>query len=385
MKRDPYKHKERWESWKTKACQNGISRVSSTNSKIILQYLLDMEMGLNVASVSSKGPRSPIRLNTLREKLVFLARHFENRFYLDDLTKLTEEQLLSLFADLNNGLIKNRSGKKYLSIVTYSKIIKAFWHWHQKRSKKQGVVVLDVTADLDSFYEKPKWVYLNEHQVWKVINSAKYDYRALFTFQLDSGIRSPTELINVKVSDLYKQCKEVEIRHETAKRGSFGRRIKLMLSSELLQEHIKRNQLGPDDYLFDIVPQSVNKYLKRLTVNLLGDEVSEAGKRYSEISMYDLRHIACCYWLPRYKSESALKYRFGWKKSDKIHYYSEFLGMRDTIAEEDLLVDVTKTELEQRMIKLERENQLLKDKLDNIEKALLVIDKLTVEIEKQVA
>lgn len=58
--------------------------------------------------------------------------------------------------------------------------------------------------------------------------------------------------------------------------------------------------------------------------------------------------------------------------------------MRDTIAEEDLLIDVTKTELEQRMLKTERENQLLKDKLVNIEKALPVIDKLTVEIEDQV-
>ena len=59
--------------------------------------------------------------------------------------------------------------------------------------------------------------------------------------------------------------------------------------------------------------------------------------------------------------------------------------MRDTITEEDLLVDVTKTELEQRMIKLERENQLLKDKLADIEKALPVIDRLSVEIENQVS
>jgi hypothetical protein len=40
------------------------------------------------------------------------------------------------------------------------------------------------------------------------------------------------------------------------------------------------------------------------------------------IKMYDFRHSSCCYWLPRYKSENALKYRFGWKKSDMISYYS---------------------------------------------------------------
>jgi len=83
--------------------------------------------------------------------------------------------------------------------------------------------------------------------------------------------------------------------------------------------------------------------------------------------MYDFRHISCCYWLPRYKSESALKYRFGWKKSDKIHYYSELLGMKDTIAEEDLLDDITKTDLENRLKKTERQNTLLKDRINNME------------------
>jgi N-acetyl-beta-hexosaminidase len=82
--------------------------------------------------------------------------------------------------------------------------------------------------------------------------------------------------------------------------------------------------------------------------------------------MYDFRHISCCYWLPRYKSESALKYRFGWKKSDKIHYYSELLGMKDTIQEEDLFIDSTKTELEKEQIKLRKENEVLKDKMDSM-------------------
>jgi len=82
--------------------------------------------------------------------------------------------------------------------------------------------------------------------------------------------------------------------------------------------------------------------------------------------MYDFRHISCCYWLPRYKSESALKFRFGWKKSDKIHYYSELLGMRDTISEEDLLIDVTKTEIEKRLVCTENENKMLRDEMDAI-------------------
>ena len=56
-----------------------------------------------------------------------------------------------------------------------------------------------------------------------------------------------------------------------------------------------------------------------------------------------------------------MKYRFGWKESDKIHYYSELLGMSDTISEDDMLVDVTKMELEKRIDKAEKENQMLKE------------------------
>ena len=45
MKFDPHKNKERWESWKLKN-HSGISEISEYNSKIILKYLNDMELGV---------------------------------------------------------------------------------------------------------------------------------------------------------------------------------------------------------------------------------------------------------------------------------------------------------------------------------------------------
>ena len=194
-------------------------------------------------------------------------------------------------------------------------------------------------------------------------------------FLLDSGIRSPTELMNIMVSDLYSDCKEVNIREEISK--TFGRRIKLMLCSDILKEHIKNKDLKNEDYLFKISPTKVNQYLKRLAVRVLGDKPTPAGCNTSEITMYDFRHISCCYWLPRYKSESALKYRFGWKGSDKIHYYSELLGMKDTISEEDMFVDTTKTELEQRLEKTEKEKEVIQERMRNMELQLAKIMELT--------
>ena len=124
--------------------------------------------------------------------------------------------------------------------------------------------------------------------------------------------------------------------------------------------------------------------MKRLASRVLGNKNSPAGQRYSDLTMYDFRHCSCCYWLPRYKSESALKYRFGWKSTDKIHYYSELLGMKDTISEEDLLMDVTKTEIEQRLSKSEKEKEIMQERLTNMEKyihkIMQVADKLHLEV-----
>jgi hypothetical protein len=193
-------------------------------------------------------------------------------------------------------------------------------------------------------------------------------------FLFDSGIRAPTELVNVKVSDLYNNYKELNIREETSK--TFGRRIKLMLCSDILKEYVLKNNLKSDDFLFDISPPVTNQYLKNLGKRVLGDEMSLAGQKYSDLTMYDFRHCSCCYWLPRYKSESALKFRFGWKESDKIHYYSEMLGMRDTINEDDMLVDLTKTEIERRLEISNREKEVLLERVSVLELQMKQISEL---------
>ena len=364
MKIDPYKHEEKYHRWKERV-KEGIPELSKANSQIVLRYINDMENGFNISSKNVKGSRSYIRLNTLKEKMIFFCKKFNEIYGLEDITKINEENLLKFFSDMGKGIIKKRDGGNYESTPYFVKVFKAFWHWHQKVNRKNGDEILDITIDLDLRTDKPKWVYLTEEQVKKLCDQAKYEYKVLMMFLFDSGIRSPTELINIKVSDFYNNGKELQIRDEISK--TFGRKIKLMLCSDLVSDYIKNNNLSKNDYVFPIKPFSVNKYLKRLAERVFGNVESLAGQKYSELTMYDFRHISCCYWLPRYKSESALKYRFGWKKSDKIHYYSELLGMKDTISQEDLFVDTTKTELEQRLDKSQNDNEVLKDRVESME------------------
>ena len=362
MKIDPYKHKEKFFRWKDNV-KNGIIGISKLNSDIILQYISDMENGLNISSKSVKGPRSYIRLNNLKQRMIFLAKQIKQHCDVD-LSDISEEQLIKFFNAMRNGTIKRLDGKYYQSVVDFVKPFKSFWHWHMKINKKKGIEISDITEDVDVSNSKPRWVYLSQEQIKSLCDHAKPEYKVLIMFLYDTGIRSPTELINIRVSNIYDGLKKLNISQEIVKKGSFGRKINLMFCSDLLRQYIKDKCLHGNDQLFNISPPVVNQYLKRLAKRVLGEGESLAGEKYSNLTMYDFRHCSCCYWLPRYKSESALKYRFGWKKSDKIHYYSELLGMKDTISEEDMLIDLTKTEIEKRLLKTEQENEILKDKLN---------------------
>ena len=375
---DYYNHTRKYLNWKEKT-KTSIEGLSQENYTVLKRYLSDMENGLNVAFLMKKGARSFIRLNTLRIRMVFIMKLFQERYKLEDVTHVDEESLHTLLKDIRTGVIRKSDGGIYQSAKDYARDFKAFWHWHQKASKKEGRELPDITQDLDTTGHKPKWVYLTEEQVRMLADSAKFEYKVLIWFLFDTGIRAPTELMNVRVADLHNECKELNIRQEISK--TFGRRIKLMICSNLIREYIKEKNLQPHDYLFKISPPCTNRYLKRLALRVIGDAESPARQKYSELTMYDFRHCASCYWLPRYKSESALKYRFGWKKSDKIHYYSELLGMTDTIVQEDMLLEEQKTDLEKDLIKTKKENDILQERQKITDIQLLHIMELVTQLE----
>ncbi len=345
---DPYHHKERYQRG-----GNSIEGITNEDREIILRILKDFELGRNVSG--TKGERSYTRLNTIKSRLrkisELLAMHCKK-----GLTTATEEELIQLFKGMKDGLIKKSDGKPYKAVADYIKIYKAFWHWYMKVMKKEGKRLSDITEDLTTKREKPEFNYFTFENMRSMAQQAKYEYRVLMWFLFDSGIRAPTELMNVKVKDLQKDRKtgtyQLNIREETSK--TFGRRIKLLLCSNMMERYIQEMKFSYEDFIFTTNPATANKYLTRIGKRILG---------INNLTMYDFRHSSACYWLPKYKSESALKWRFGWKQTEMIHYYTEFLGMKDTITAEDLIDADEQKELEKELAKQKQLNQITEERL----------------------
>lgn len=105
MKIDPYKHQERYILWK-ESVKNGIPELSEENSKIVLAYVFDMEHGLNISGKNKKGSRSYTRLNSLKQRMIFMCKRFEELYGTKYITKITERDLHIFFGGMRNGTIK---------------------------------------------------------------------------------------------------------------------------------------------------------------------------------------------------------------------------------------------------------------------------------------
>lgn len=375
--RDPNCAKAKFCKW-----DRTVSGVGDENERVIVQYLDDMRVGRNVPPKAPKGKRSYNRLLNLKTRLKRICELLKSNedFSLiapptSEGRRALERSAASLFEKMEEGTVRTVGGDRFLSTRDYMKDFKAFWHWYMTMMKREREVsVVDITEYLTVRHNrKPKFVFFGEpggmnveEGFRKLFDHAKYDYKTLLAFLFDSGVRAPTELVNVKRKDITPISGtpyfQLAIRPETSK--TFGRNFKLMFCHEQLRAHLAEHDFAPDDFVFPICPKVVNQYLKRLGERVL---------KKPGITMYDFRHNSVCYFLPRYKNQNALMYRLGWKKAEMIHYYSEFLGMRDTLNADDFLVDVTKTELENQLssekkmrIQLDDEVQSLRSELSRI-------------------
>ena len=367
MKRDLRNDEARYNNWLKEVKKIGILNLTKKDSDLIIQHIEDMEAGRNVNRKSKAGRRGYNTLNTRRSWLIVIFKNLEKRG-IKDITEITEKQIHDFFDDVKKGIVKTQKGKTYgKSVRDQIKAFRALWNWYKKTQRKlhnetngeKGKLVIDITEELSAEKNGDDFVYFTLEQLKEMMPYFSEDEQVRLLFMFDTIIRSPTELMNVKVSDIHDNFEQLTIRDEVAK--TYGRTIKLLLCSDELKKYVKKNELKQNDYLFNFSPSNFNKKLKQVAKVVLGTGISKGGESYDKITLYDFRHSGACHWrLEAYKTKiDALMYRGGWSNLSTLNYYTKKIGMRDSIEKSDLLIDVDRTELE----KLKEENSTLLKKV----------------------
>jgi len=333
MKRDAYKFDDRWTAWKKNNFKS-IEGINNQSHKLLIEFLKDMELGLNTPLGRNGKRTAGTLLNLAQHNLLFL-QNFKK-----PITQVSKLDLHNFEDKISKGKIKRKRGGNFTQFGNYLKDFKVWIHW-MLRTKN---ITEDITSDISSKTTKPSWVYLSEEDIKSFFNKLNFDMRVICWFMYDSGARV-TEANSLKIENFSKDFTEVDIPDEVAK--TFGRTINLKLCSTYLKEYVKELKLKPSDYLFQKDLFAMNKYLKYNCVKLFGDKVSNPKSKglYGNFTLYDIRHNSSCYWLNRYPTQKGLMYRFGWKSAGKIEYYSAFLGIQDEITDTDMIVGEDKNKV----------------------------------------
>jgi len=366
QKRDLYNDKQLFASWKIRHQEEGEEGLTPQNSNILYKYISDMEIGQNVAKGSKKGSRSFRRLNSLRIRLSWIFRNLQER-KIEDILRIKEKQIVEFFHEMLSGKLKNQRGESYKSTATYVKVFKAFWHWHQKISRKQGKIIEDITEDLDTKEEQPKFVFLSKENLDLIIPYFAVDDQLIIKFCFDTLIRAPTELQSLKVKNIFEKEGAVwlNVPAEITKTGE-ERNLNFLFCGDELLKYIKRKNLKPDDYLFDFSPEVFNNKIQKVAKQIWGEKLSDprAGDLFKNITLYDLRHSGAIHLRVLAKksgkiSLDAIRQRGGWKDFDMLNYYTKFIGIDGDINKNDLLIEEDKTKLEKEISNLHISNKAI--------------------------
>ena len=361
MKVDVYKREERFLSWKERVLEEGVPGISAENTNVFIQYILDMETGTNTATGSKKGGRSYPRLCNLAQRMTWILRMLEKRG-VHDVRSCEEKVVVSLFADMDRGVVRTKTGERYHSVGDYAGVFKAFWHWWMKVNRKQGRVLPDITEDISTRSEKSSFVCVSKEDLEKLLPYFSEDEQVLLYFLFDSMIRAPTEVLSLQAGNIYEREGEVWVTIPDEVSKTFGRTLNLLYCGQAVVDHIRRKKLCPDDQLFSFKPWLLNRKLQQVAAQLFGEQRSHAQAEYfRKITLYDFRHSGAVHFRvlakenPGCISLDALRHRGGWTGMKMLDYYTQFLGLDGKIDKQGILMKRDKHHLEQEMEQLRAE------------------------------
>jgi integrase len=342
MKRDIFNHEGYFNSWKENITPKYIEKgLTEENSKLFIEYMLDMESGNNVSKYSRKGGRDIKTLNRVRNKVKQILKMLQEAG-IKDVSKIKEKELRDFFNEWN----KTHSSD-------YAKRFKAFWNWWMLKNRKEGVVVLDVAEQISTSNGNNEsiFVWIDKNRLDKFIKYFNPTEQVALLFCFDSLIRSPTELLSLKRENIFEKNGEVWIDIPNNISKTFGRKFNLLYSGSALLKHIKDK--NSNEYIFDFNSSVLNRKMQRIAKQLWKDEVSEGGEKFCKITMYDLRHSGTIHLRQLFQktgqSLDILRERGGWTDFKMINYYTKRLGLDGYINKEKTLLQEDKTQLEKKL------------------------------------
>lgn len=367
---DVHGHEQRYKKWKVAVVDSGETELTKANSDILIKYVFDMEIGANVSKNSKKGARSYPRLNNIRQRLSQMMRMLQGRG-IKDVSKISERQITDFFNDMRKGTIKTARGEKYSSVGDYTKIFQAFWRWWIKVNRKESKTIIDITEDLDTSGHESKFVSISKEELDKMLPYFTEDEQVVLLFVFDSLIRAPTELLSLKAKDIFERNGEVWVNIPKEISKTIGRTLNLLYSGKAVVSYIKRNSLGPEEYLFKFSYPVFSEKIQAVAGQLFSNRISEGGELYKNMTLYDLRHGGAIHLrIIAHKTKKinldALRQRGGWTDFKMLNYYTKFLGLTGEIDSNDLLVEADKSKLEKDLDELKKRDVIQNGKVEEL-------------------
>ena len=358
MGKDVFGHEKIYQSWRqdfinSKGKINPLyleDGLTKKNTALFLQYIIDMEQGLNVSKLSRKGGRSLKTLNRLRSKIKSIFVGLQE-MGVEDVSKITPEQVNKYFKRWKDQGHSN----------DYAARFKAFWNWWVTKNRRQGKLIPNITEDLDaSKGNNSSFVWINKEEFEEYRKYFDDEKQLILLFCFDTIIRSPGELSGLTVGDIYQNNKGevwVNIPDEISK--TFGRKFNLVYCGDQILKHIEGK--NPTDPLFNYSSPVFNKQMQKIAKQVFGDKKSLGGEYFKNITLYDLRHSGAINFRQLFQktgqSLDSLRHRGGWTNFDMINYYTQLLGLDGHIEKEKMLLQEDKTNIEKEIFKIKEENK----------------------------
>lgn len=219
------------------------------------QYILETNTTPNLLLQMTNEGKSPTTVESIGKRLRIIAKH----------ANLNKPEEVTTF------IVNHKCTNCYKHLLTtayakYAKFNKIEWQPPHFKPEEHAIKVP------------------TKEKVQMLIAHAGKRMALKLTLSYETGMR-PVEICNLKTKDI--DIEQRLVYPTTAKHGS-ARTLKISQNlATTIQEHIIRNNLKPEDKLFDITPRTYSK-MYRMTRNSLANKLHDPTIK--QIRLYDLRH-----------------------------------------------------------------------------------------------